>query len=1029
MDGRIALGTGSQLTFHNHEGGVVSYVIKHEIGRGGSCIVYDASYTDNLNNLKLVRIKECYPHALHITRHESGELVVEIRDRQEFESRKQRFIDAYQQNHELFSLPTLTNQVANTSDIYEYNGTVYIVSSYTNSETLATHHCNSLRECLALMVSAGKAVQRIHEAGFLYLDLKPENILTISGSSDLVQLFDFDSMIAMEDLQAAIDGQDLGGIRSSYTKGFAPLEQQTGKMRSLGPHSDVFSFGAVLFYELWGRVPSAFDCEGNATYDFEAMVFSNATFQDKLYRELTSFLHRTLASYLGDRYSSMSEAVSCLEHILNLADEMVPWLYSTPLSSPVFFTGREEELTALGNLVQQPGQHVCSLYGMGGIGKSTLVREYVRSARNLYDAVLFLYDRGEASEMLADDSLIRVNTIEKHMEESVQEYVARKASALRRLCSEQHVLLILDNFSPEHLDAIPSLIDIGWQVLLISRSELPAGLFPSLGLTEMPILELARLFIRYSHCDLASEADMAAFETIARSVGEHTLLVELIGRQIAQEYLSLQEAAELTERVGFSHLSEGRVDYVHDQKSVKATFEAILGQLLEQDRYVGQERHILKLLSLFDAPGIPAQAFRVLADLSEMEAINALEESGWVRVEQNWLSMHPVLREYVEGWSWQGSEDYLASAESFMERLYELIKPEGAGHDSYKQYPKDYTYLWHLLRLAEQVVVNLGITTPASQRLLYRLVIDAPVEQDELMLRRCLILLQQPVYLEPESVLRLHSQAGLLLKRFSYFSDARDIMKRMKAYLAEHPSEYYTSVYHNTKGEILHDQNAEKNWKKCLRHQDKAIAAAKRSLHPEAQKQLAVCLLDKAMTLLDLKIKPNQCRMLLVEAATIVEQISGEYDYERYNLLCITAMYYARVTGEAAKVLPLLMEATRIADVARDSALSYADHLMDQCAPIYYEMRLYEETINVVQEAILLCDENDEISSYRRLRFEAYMFLAQIYAEMGDYIRSAETYDRLEAYREDSPYLLPEGQPICPPDIRELADEQRDGES
>ena len=62
MDGREALNPGTKLRFANREGGAVSYVVSREIGRGGSCIVYDASYTDNLGNDKLVRIKECYPH-------------------------------------------------------------------------------------------------------------------------------------------------------------------------------------------------------------------------------------------------------------------------------------------------------------------------------------------------------------------------------------------------------------------------------------------------------------------------------------------------------------------------------------------------------------------------------------------------------------------------------------------------------------------------------------------------------------------------------------------------------------------------------------------------------------------------------------------------------------------------------------------------------------------------------------------------------------------------------------------------------
>ena len=360
-----------------------------------------------------------------------------------------------------------------------------------------------------------------------------------------------------------------------------------------------------------------------------------------------------------------------------------------------------------------------------------------------------------------------------------------------------------------------------------------------------------------------------------------------------------------------------------------------------------------------------------------------------------------------------------------MERLYVLIKPEGKNFDSDKQYPEDYTRLWHLLRLAEQAVVNLGIRTPASQRLLYHLVMDAPVDQDELMLQRCLVLLKHPDHLDPDSVLRLYNEAAVLFRRLNYFEDALQTLKEMKAYLLRHPSAYYLSVYHNTTGNILHDLDAKKNLKKCMKHQDEAIGAAKLSRHPGAQKQLATCLMDKAMSLLDLGVDLKQCGKLLDDAAGIVRKISGEYDYERYHWFCIASMFHAKATGDAEKALHYLQEATRIADSAPDSTMSYADHLLDQRAPIYYELGFFEQAVEVIQEGIRLCEENSEIASYRRLRFDAYLFLSQVYADTGDYIKAEAIYDLLELCREDSPYPFAEDKPLCPQSIRDKAAEQR----
>ena len=48
MDGRIALAPGAVLKLSSVTGYVpytISYTISREVGRGGLCIVYDASYT------------------------------------------------------------------------------------------------------------------------------------------------------------------------------------------------------------------------------------------------------------------------------------------------------------------------------------------------------------------------------------------------------------------------------------------------------------------------------------------------------------------------------------------------------------------------------------------------------------------------------------------------------------------------------------------------------------------------------------------------------------------------------------------------------------------------------------------------------------------------------------------------------------------------------------------------------------------------------------------------------------------------
>ena len=93
LDNRIGLRENMTLQLDKQ------YVINAEIGRGASCIVYDAFYTDSVGLKHNVRIKECYPYKLNAERINTGELVFENVD--EYLQAKNVFIKAYIKNVEI----------------------------------------------------------------------------------------------------------------------------------------------------------------------------------------------------------------------------------------------------------------------------------------------------------------------------------------------------------------------------------------------------------------------------------------------------------------------------------------------------------------------------------------------------------------------------------------------------------------------------------------------------------------------------------------------------------------------------------------------------------------------------------------------------------------------------------------------------------------------------------------------------------------------------------------------------------------
>ena len=243
-DTRIALKKGASLRFYNHDNSTVTYTIQDENGRGGSVIVYNASYEDNAGCRNLVRIRECYPFYGTLTRDETGALIAEERDIPVFREYQKKMRQSYIVSKELFYTGGLTNFISNTLNLYEANNTLYTVSTYVGGKVLSPKAAGSVKDCISLVKAAACAIRKLHDKGYLYLDVKPDNIFVLEGITEVVQLFDFDTIVPLSEIKK---GESVRKYRVAYSAGYAPMEQQKGWFSLLGKHTDVYGVGALLF--------------------------------------------------------------------------------------------------------------------------------------------------------------------------------------------------------------------------------------------------------------------------------------------------------------------------------------------------------------------------------------------------------------------------------------------------------------------------------------------------------------------------------------------------------------------------------------------------------------------------------------------------------------------------------------------------------------------------------------------------------------------------------------------------------------
>ncbi len=110
------------------------------------------------------------------------------------------------------------------------------------------------RKAAGYLKTIAEAVQYAHSRGVLHRDLKPSNILI--DENDEPRITDFglakrltDSQPSTNDPQLTQTGQVLG------SPSFIPPEQAAGQKAAVGPASDVYSLGAILYHCLAGRPP------------------------------------------------------------------------------------------------------------------------------------------------------------------------------------------------------------------------------------------------------------------------------------------------------------------------------------------------------------------------------------------------------------------------------------------------------------------------------------------------------------------------------------------------------------------------------------------------------------------------------------------------------------------------------------------------------------------------------------------------------------------------------------------------------
>jgi hypothetical protein len=196
-------------------------------------------------------------------------------------------------------------------EVGEHHGEPYLVMDYIDGPTLHDWlgQNPTARRCAELVALLARAVAHAHARGVIHRDLKPNNILVERTTGQPV-LTDFGLAKLLD--EAGDQLSQSGTVQG--TPAYMSPEQAAGKSGHIGPHSDIYSLGAILYELLTGRPPYL----GSVGEVLKLVQTEDPApprrINPRIHPDLETVCLTAMARDPGQRYSSALALAEDLEH-------------------------------------------------------------------------------------------------------------------------------------------------------------------------------------------------------------------------------------------------------------------------------------------------------------------------------------------------------------------------------------------------------------------------------------------------------------------------------------------------------------------------------------------------------------------------------------------------------------------------------------------------------------------------------------------------------------------------------------------
>jgi serine/threonine-protein kinase len=206
------------------------------------------------------------------------------------------------------------------------DGRLYILTEFLEGQSL--HRVMRTRspmmplEALGMIEQVLAGLTSAHEQGFIHRDLKPENIFVVPQpkGEPLLKLLDFG--LAKQDAGPLVLAGAVAPARSTLagTPQYISPEQATGQSEKIGPASDLYSVGVIMFEMLAGHLPFRSSATGDREQVIDLLKMHAQKPAPKLESEdvphsLVELVERLLQKDPHERYDSAAQLKAAVRGI------------------------------------------------------------------------------------------------------------------------------------------------------------------------------------------------------------------------------------------------------------------------------------------------------------------------------------------------------------------------------------------------------------------------------------------------------------------------------------------------------------------------------------------------------------------------------------------------------------------------------------------------------------------------------------------------------------------------------------------